>query len=122
MIKEAIVKKLSRQECLDAVEKGDFTASVREAAPTVAVVLTQSWCVQWQWMRSYLDTIGDEPGHEIFWVEYDNEDFFEPFMNFKEDVFGNREVPYVRYYHDGRFVKSSNFIDKKGFLKALAAT
>ncbi|HET7838848.1 MAG TPA: hypothetical protein VFL04_03750 [Rectinemataceae bacterium] len=115
------MRKLNRQECLDAVERGDFDESIRAAAPSVAVVLTQSWCVQWQWMRSYLEQIGEEPGRQIFWVEYDNEDFFEPFMAFKEDVFGNREVPYVRYYRGGQFVKASNFIDKTGFLKALAS-
>ncbi len=115
------MKKLKSQECLDAVEQGDFPESITGAAPAVAVVLTQSWCVQWQWMRSYLEQIGDEPGREIFFVEYDNEDFFEPFMAFKEDTFGNREVPYVRYYRSGKFVKATNFIDRTGFLKALTA-
>ena len=38
-----------------------------------------------------------DEGREVFWVEYDLENFFEPFMKFKETVFGNDQVPYVRY-------------------------
>ncbi len=113
------MRKLTRQECLDAIEKGDFDASVTAAAQAVAVVLTQSWCVQWTWMRSYLEQFQTDAKREVFWVEYDNEDFFEKFMTFKEEVLGNRTIPYVRFYREGRLVKESNFIDKAGFQKAL---
>jgi hypothetical protein len=114
------VRKLDRAACLDAMRDGEFGAGIRGAAPAVAVVLTQSWCPQWTWMRSYLEKLGDEPGREVFWVEYDVEEFSEPFMAFKEDVFRNREIPYVRYYRDGRLVRESNFMDERGFLKSLS--
>ena len=82
-------------------------------------MLTQSWCPQWGWMRSYLGPCPRLEGAEIFWVEYDLEDFFEPFMKFKESFFGNDQVPYVRYYREGRLVGRVQFIDKGGFLRFL---
>lgn len=109
--------KLSREACLTAIETGEFGPDITTVSPTVAVVLTQSWCPQWGWMRNYLAKLPEQPGFSLFWIEYDHEDFFEPFMEFKEDRFGNREVPYVRYYRDGRLVKESNSIDQRGFLR-----
>jgi hypothetical protein len=116
------VRKLAREECLAAMKAGEFPTSVREAAPGVAIVLTQSWCPQWAWMRSYLTAQKPDPNLEIFWVEYDLEDFFEPFMGFKETVLGNDQVPYVRYYRDGALAAQSNFIDQGGFLRLLSGS
>jgi hypothetical protein len=116
------MKKLTREDCLELVEKGEFGAKTLGAAERVAIVLTQSWCPQWAWMRSYLAELPPDQGREVFWVEYDLEDFFEPFMEFKESVFKNDQVPYVRYYRHGLFEAESNFIDKGGFLRHLSAS
>jgi hypothetical protein len=70
-------------------------------------------------MRAYLSSLPPGEGTEVFWVEYDLEEFFEPFMRFKEGVFGNDQVPYVRFYRGGKFAAESNFIDKGGFLRHL---
>jgi len=40
-------------------------------------------------------------------------------MTFKENAFGNDQVPYVRYYRDGKLAHESNYIDKGGFLRFL---
>jgi hypothetical protein len=113
------MRKLSREECLAAIAGGEFGAGVTGAAESVAVVLTQSWCPQWAWMRSYLAALPPAEEIGIFWVEYDLEDFFEPLMEFKERVFGNDQVPYVRYYRGGTIAAESNYIDKGGFLRRL---
>jgi len=55
----------------------------------------------------------------VRYVEYDKEPFFEDFMEFKEDVFGNRSVPYVRYYRNGELIAESNYISQQGFLAKL---
>ena len=111
--------KLTREQCLAAAEAGEFGPDVIGAAPAVAVVLSQSWCPQWAWMRSYLQALPASADLEVFWVEYDREDFFERFMRFKETTFGNDQVPYVRYYRGGELVRETNFIDKGGFLRIL---
>jgi hypothetical protein len=113
------MRKLSREECLAAIAEGEFGAGIIGAAGSVAVVLTQSWCPQWAWMRSYLAALPPEEGARVFWVEYDLEDFFEPLMEFKERVFGNDQVPYVRFYRGGALAAESNFIDRGGFLRRL---
>jgi len=114
------MRKLTSEECIAAMESGDFPLSLRAAAPRVAIVLTQSWCPQWAWMRSYLSALKPDPRCEVFWVEYELEDFFEPFMSFKETVLGNDQVPYVRYYREGKLAAQSNFIDQGGFLRLLS--
>ena len=113
------MRKLTPEECQELLRERDFGAELRNAAPAVAIVLTQSWCPQWGWMRSYLETLPPGEGIEVFWVEYDREDFFATFMQFKESAFGNAEVPYVRYYRGGKLTAESNFIDKGGFLRFL---
>jgi hypothetical protein len=114
------MRKLTKGECLSLVNTGEFGSEIIAAALSVAVVLTQSWCPQWTWMRSYLSVFPADPSREIYWVEYDLEDFFEPLMRFKEDVFGNDQVPYVRYYRGGKLAAESNYIDQGGFLRLLS--
>jgi len=113
------MKKLSAEHCLALIDEGDFGPDILGAADAVAVVLTQSWCPQWTWMHGYLTALPPIVGTEIFWVEYDKERFFEPLMRFKESVFGNNQVPYVRYYRGGKLATESNYIDKGGFLRHL---
>ena len=41
-------------------------------------------------------------------------------MRFKETVFRNHQVPYIRYYIEGRLVKETNYTSKDFFLKVFA--
>jgi glutaredoxin len=112
-----MIQKLTERECRDAITKGGF-----EPLPgTGALILTQSWCPQWKAMKNYLDE-AEQAGKltaDIRYIEYDLESFFEEFMLFKEDTYNNREIPYVRYYHDGAFTGESNYISQEGFLYRL---
>lgn len=112
-------RKLSEDDCKTAMRDGEFSAALIASSPSVAVVLTQSWCPQWLWMKSYLGAVAEEEGVDVYWIEYDREPLFEEFRAFKEDAFGNFEIPYVRYYHGGALVRESNYIDKGGFLRCL---
>jgi len=113
--------KLTEAECRFAITYGDFSEEIRNAAPSVAIILTQSWCPQWVFMKSYLaeaekkfpDTL------QIRFLEYDRESFFQDFLYFKEEVFQNREVPYVRYYQNGILKAESNYTSKQGLLTKL---
>ncbi|MCX7028366.1 MAG: hypothetical protein NT061_12985 [Spirochaetes bacterium] len=114
-----MLRKLTEAECRDAIAGGEFPDTIRDSAPYIAVVLTQSWCPQWTWMRSCLDEISLEPGVDIYWLEYDREPFFDAFIDFKENVLGDSLIPYVRYYRQGVLAHTSNYIDRRGFLRLL---
>lgn len=114
-----MVRKLTQDECRYAIENGEFSSELLRTADRIAIVLTQSWCPQWLWMRSYLNAVTSKGDIAIFWLEYDREAFFEEFLAFKENTLGNREVPYVRYYLGGRLSRESNYVDKGGFLARL---
>lgn len=108
--------KLSKDHCLSAIASGEFGKDILGTARRVAVVLTQGWCPQWIHLRRKLESLSGADAPAVFWVEYDAEPFFEEFMTWKEDVLGNREVPYIRYYLDGSLVAESNYTDLPGFL------
>ena len=112
---------LTDDECLMMMEEREVPESVRSRAPRVAVVLTQSWCPDWALMRGYLRKL-EEPGLLVLSVEYDRRPFFRDFMRFKEEVFANSQVPYVRYYRDGRLVATSNLVfSREAFLAEFGA-
>jgi hypothetical protein len=62
-------------------------------------------------------------GFSVSYIEYDIAEWkdlsHESFMEFKENHFGNLEIPYIRYYRDGVFVRDSNFVTLQGFLARL---
>ncbi len=101
--------------------EGDFPDSVRSSNRNVAIILTQDWCSQWTAMRRWLGDLEREqpegsPDVDVYELEYNRTVYGNEFMRFKETVFGNSLVPYVRFYRDGRLVGESNYIDKRGFL------
>ena len=110
---------LTETECRTAMEKGDF--ELPELFDTnSALILTQSWCPQWKAMKSYLGEAEKSlSGLKIFYIEYDLASFCDEFMAFKENTFENREIPYVRYYKDGKCQSWSNFVSLEGFLHRL---
>jgi len=114
-----MLKPLNEAHCRAAIATGEFGTELLSSAPAVAIVMTQTWCPQWVWMRRYLDRLPEAPGRVIYFIEYDREVFFEDFMSFKEQVFGNHEIPYVRYYRNGAFYREGNYIDESGFLRLL---
>jgi hypothetical protein len=111
-----MIRKLTEQECRDAMKKGVF----EPFEGTGALILTQSWCPQWKAMKSYLPE-AEKAGSDvtILYVEYDTEAFFTEFMDFKENTYQNREIPYVRYFREGIFLGESNYVSLQGFLHRL---
>ena len=106
------------QEQLDALlSEGEFPESVRLAAPKVVVVMTQDWCGQWSTLAAYLPDFAGEAA--IFTVEYNLLPDFERIMSFKEDVLNNQQVPYLRFYRDGKLVRQSNWLPRASFAAML---
>jgi hypothetical protein len=118
-----MIRSLTEAECRYAVRNGEFEPSLIRGR--TALILTQSWCPQWKTVKSYLEEAekkalgGPMPEPSILYIEYDTLASFEEFMAFKEEQFKNREIPYIRYYLDGKCTGQSNYTDLKGFLHRL---
>lgn len=98
---------------------GEFGPDVAGSADTVIVVLTQGWCPQWAMLSAILASLPERPSLRAFFVEYDREPFFEDFMAFKENTFGNDLVPYLRFYRRGSLVRTSNYLDRASLLRMI---
>jgi hypothetical protein len=117
---------LTEAECRTAMEKGEFELpelcgpAGGENTQKTALILNQSWCPQWKAMKSYLPEAEKSlPDLNIIYIEYDQIPFFEEFIAFKENTYANREIPYVRYYINGKCRSWSNFVSLEGFLQRL---
>ncbi len=111
--------KLNREQCFYAIKNGEFEPAITESAKRVAVVLTQAWCPQWFIMKNWIAEESAKLGARLFYIEYDKENFYEEFMSWKENNFNNRQIPYIRYYLDGKCVAESNFLGRGGFIRML---
>lgn len=81
----------------------------------VAIILTQDWCPQWQFMKNWLMKMNAE-GIRVYHLSYNRKPYFHEFMEVKETEFKNDLVPYVRYYVNGKFIKDSNYVSRELFL------
>ena len=100
---------------------GEFSDTIKSAAPDMALILTQSWCPQWTFLKKNLDSFSRQnpqahPDLRIFYFVYDLSPLFQDFLSFKESVFGNNLIPYIRYYRGGVFTEDSNYVTVDGFL------
>ena len=77
---------LNDQEIEYLLEHGEFSPLIRYSTERVVVVMTQSWCSQWQDLQSYLPEF--QSMATIYSVEYDLHPWFDRILAFKEDVAG----------------------------------
>ena len=116
-----IRKQLTEADARTAITEGEFAESVRASGENVAIVLTQHWCPQWTAMQHWLGKLErknrpEDLDVEVYELEYDKVDYGSEFMRFKESVFGNSLIPYVRYYHNGDLIGETNFVGADRFL------
>lgn len=113
---------LTHEQARQAVDDGDFSAEITGAAEGVILILTQSWCHQWMFMRMSLKGLGKGPKDmdvQVITYEYDKSPLFQDFMAFKEGTFRNWEVPYVRLYRNGQLVADGNHLPASRMIEAL---
>jgi hypothetical protein len=110
------MKLIAKAQALDCVTHREFSRDILLSAGKVAVILTQSWCPQWHAMKGFL---GNLAGCEVYYLEYDRVDYLEIFREFKEKVFGNDQIPYIRYYQNGALTGVSNAVSEEVFKENL---
>lgn len=111
-----------------AIEQQEIPAAIRTAAPLTAVIATQDWCPDWKWMHRWLqqeaasdpDESSTRPDVSVFIVVYNNQPYQQEFMQLKEKVWKNGQIPYVRYYRDGAFIGDSNQVSRDIFYQRFA--
>jgi hypothetical protein len=119
------VEGIPEESLKKALAEGEFGEELRRSAPYTAIVLTQSWCPQWTMLQRGFERLKrkGEPREplKVWTLEYDRHSDFERIRRFKEEEFGNREIPYVRYYRDGEFIGDSNFVSERKLLERFRA-
>ncbi len=111
------MKKLTDKQIDYLLENGEFSDDVIKSAKKVAVILTQNWCPQWIHMHSYTKKMKD---FAIFYIEYNRSDVTDELMPYKEQVFNNHLIPYVRFYENGVCFQTTNYITKKEFERLIS--
>lgn len=109
------MKTLTEKQVLTAIDKEEFGADVIQTAETVVVVLTQDWCPQWGDLKGWIAEACREAGAALFVHEYNTHKHFDEFLRLKEDVWRNREIPYVRIYRKGKLMKETNYVSSSRF-------
>lgn len=117
--------KVTEEQARYAMDHREMPEEVRNASESVAVVLTQGWCPQWSMMKGYLRELeenGQPADREltVFELVYDEVSYFDEFRDFKEAIWQNYQIPYIRYYIDGAFVDESNYVPRAAFLSRLS--
>ena len=114
-------KKLNEKQIKDVIKSKEFESSIINSTEYTAVILTQGWCPQWTFMNSWLKEMcnTNEPKDmeiSVFELIYDEIPNFNEFREFKEKVWDNWEVPYVRYYYKGKLIHQSNYVSPMMFI------
>lgn len=97
----------------ETLQAGEVPESLRTSAERVVVLWTQDWCPQWHDMRSWIAE--ETEGVPVYYLVYNTRDDFERVMEFKEEVWQNREIPYVRYYKSGELAAQHNWLPRRTF-------
>jgi hypothetical protein len=120
-----IRKRLTSEQVIFAINNGKFGKDVVSFKKHVAIILTQSWCSGWIYLKQNLNSFAQKYKKQdiaIFELEYDKTENFKEILNFKEKTLKNDFVPYVRFYVDGHLIGESNSSYVNDFLKYFQLT
>jgi hypothetical protein len=108
------VNKITGEQAFRAIESGEFGEDVIASCERVAVLMSQDWCPQWAAMRAWVFSI--ERDIDLYELVYNREPYFHEFRAFKEQMWRNGQIPYVRYYRGGKLTAESNYVSEEEFL------
>lgn len=103
-------KQITEEQARHAIKTEEFDNSVIASKNKVVVILTQSWCSQWRSMERWVYDIPTDEDIDVYELEYNKTDYFDEFRSFKENIWGNFNVPYLRFYEAGVCVEQTNYI------------
>ena len=106
---------LQNDDALYVVEHEEFDSRIISSKSKVVVIMTQDWCPQWRDMNTWIYNIQSEQEIDIYELIYNKIDSFDKFRGIKENKWQNHNIPYLRYYKDGKLIKETNYITKNAF-------
>ena len=92
-----MVNAISDDQAMEAINAGDFGAEIIASKASVAVILTQSWCPQWQGMRSAIEEI-DDPDIDVWLFIYDRSMLFDFFLEFSDNFLDGIRTLIINIY------------------------
>jgi hypothetical protein len=107
---------LNESQIYNTIKNGEFDKNILNSKKNVAVIMTQSWCYQWDYVKKWINDISENSEIDIYLIIYDNKKYYNDFLFFKENNFCNNEIPYIRYYKDSLLIKETNYTTKDFFL------
>ncbi|WP_295158946.1 hypothetical protein [uncultured Brachyspira sp.] len=114
-----IFKDIDDKEMQNIIDTKEVSDNIKKDAENVLAVFTQDWCGDWNNLKRELDANKDNSiDITIFICMYNQSPLYEPFMNFKETVWNNGLIPYLRYYKNGSFIKDTNHLPFQRLIKA----
>ena len=112
-------KNISEDQAKYAMLQGDFGDEVTLSNGRVVVLMTQDWCPQWADMKRWIYGVDAAEGIDVYELIYNQTGYFREFMKFKETVWKNDRIPYLRYYINGKLVKETNYVTKDEFIQII---
>ena len=118
------LRELDEADLRQTIRDGEFTKEIRGSAPYVVIILSQGWCGEWKILYARLKKVSGwdqshRPDIDIRWALYDRLPCMKEFMEFKETIWNNDLIPYLRYYGDGELIATSNFVMEKELFSIL---
>ena len=112
-------KTIDDREMQNIIDTKEVSDDIKKSAENVLVVCTQDWCGDWKSLERELKSNEDKSHIDItiYICMYNQSSLYESFMNFKENVWNNDLIPYLRYYKNGSFIKDSNHLPFQRLIK-----
>jgi hypothetical protein len=108
-------KVFTSEQVYSAIKNGEFDQDILNSKQKVVVIMTQDWCPQWLNIKNWVYSLQTDEDIDVFELIYNKADYYNAFMKFKENNWGNFEIPYLRYYNSGKLFKESNYVGMQVF-------
>ncbi len=110
---------MTDQEMLETAQNGEIPASLLAKSKNVIAIFTQDWCPDWHRTEKDFKSHQDYSEDILVYIAiYNTSIYSEQVMAFKEDVWKNGLIPYIRCYKNGTFLKDSNAMAFERIVKA----
>ena len=110
---------LTNVQVYETIKNREFGPDIIASNKKVAVIMTQDWCPQWSSMKTWMELLDDVIQLDIYELVYNRSEYFREFLSVKENIWNNREIPYIRYYREGTLVRKSIMLQKMNSLRVL---